>query len=48
VVSNCRQFYWESDCNYTTITARHFTGTVRHVMYARGMPEVLQQSKTFV
>jgi len=45
VISNRRQFYWEKDCDYTAIVARHFTKTVRHVMYARGMPELLQQSK---
>jgi hypothetical protein len=45
VISNCRQFYWEKDVDYTAIAARHFTGTVRHVMYKRGMPIVLSQSK---
>jgi len=45
VISNCRQFYWENDVDYTAIAARHFTGTVRHVMYKRGMPTVLHQSK---
>jgi hypothetical protein len=45
VISNRRQFYWEEDVDYSAITARHFTGTVRHVMYKYGLPEILQQSK---
>jgi hypothetical protein len=45
VVSNRRQFYWEKDVDYKAIAARHFTGTVRHVMYRYGMPAVLRQSK---
>jgi hypothetical protein len=48
VISNRRQFYWEKDVDYTTIVARHFTGTVRHVMYRYGMPEILRQSRYFV
>ena len=48
VISNCRQFYWEQDVDYKTIVARHFTGTVRHVMYRYGMPEILRQSRYFV
>jgi hypothetical protein len=44
VVSNRRQFYWETDVVYSSIAARHFTGTTRHVMYARGLPHLLQQS----
>jgi hypothetical protein len=45
VISTRRQFYWETDVDYKTIAARHFTGTVRHVMYGSGMPTVLRQSK---
>jgi hypothetical protein len=45
VISARRQFYWETDVDYKTIAARHFTGTVRHVMYGRGMPWVLSQSR---
>jgi len=45
VVSVCRQFYWERDVDYKTIAARHFTGPVRHVMYGRGMPWILRQSR---
>jgi hypothetical protein len=45
VISNRRQFYWEEDVDYSAITARHFTGTVRHVMYKYGLPVILQQSK---
>jgi hypothetical protein len=48
VISVCRQFYWERDVDYKTIAARHFTGPVRHVMYARGMPWVLRQSRQMV
>ena len=47
VVSTCRQFYWESDVDYSQVAARHFTGPVRHVMYHTGMPVVLQQSILF-
>jgi hypothetical protein len=45
VVSICRQFYWERDVDYKTIAARHFTGTVRHVMYRYGMPAILERSR---
>lgn len=45
VISICRQFYWEKDVDYQVIAARHFTGTVRHVLYKYGMPLILQQSK---
>lgn len=48
VISVCRQFYWEWDVDYKTIAARHFTGPVRHVMYGRGMPWVLRQSRQMV
>jgi hypothetical protein len=44
VISNQRQFYWEEDVDYKVIAARHFTGTVRHVLYKYGMPLLLQQS----
>jgi hypothetical protein len=44
VISARRQFYWEKDVDYCAIVARHFTGTVRHVMYKFGMPEILRQS----
>jgi hypothetical protein len=45
VVSNRRQFYWEEDVDYSSITARHFTGPVRHIMYRNGMPEIMPQHK---
>lgn len=45
VISPRRQFYWEKDIDYATIVARHFTGTVRHVMYRYGMPILLRQSR---
>jgi hypothetical protein len=48
VISVCRQFYWERDVDYGTIAARHFTGTVRHVMYGKGMPWILRQSRQMV
>lgn len=48
VISVCRQFYWEQDVDYKTIAARHFTRPVRHVMYGRGMPWVLRQSRQMV
>ena len=45
VISNRRQFYWEEDVDYSAIAARHFTGTVRHVLYKYGMPRILEQCK---
>jgi len=45
VISSRRQFYWEKDVDYSAIAARHFTGTVRHVMYRYGLPALLRQSK---
>jgi len=45
VISARRQFYWETDVDYGAIVARHFTGTVRHVMYRYGLPALLRQSK---
>ncbi|MGD0345839.1 MAG: hypothetical protein ABSA85_03730 [Terracidiphilus sp.] len=45
VISNQRQFHWEKDVEYGAIAARHFTGTVRHVLYKYGMPLILQQSR---
>jgi hypothetical protein len=48
VINNYRQFYWERDVDYKTVAARHFTGPVRHVMYGRGMPWVLRQSRRMV
>jgi hypothetical protein len=45
VVSNRRQFYWEQDVDYSTISARHFTGTVRHIMYAKGMRFIISDSR---
>jgi hypothetical protein len=44
VISARRQFYFEKDVDYRAIAARHFTGTVRHVMYRYGMPVLLNQS----
>ena len=45
VISARRQFYWEKDVDYEAIVARHFTGTVRHLMYRYGMPILLRQSR---
>jgi hypothetical protein len=47
VISSRRQFYFQKDVDYSAIVARHFTGTVRHVMYKTGVPLVLEQSKQF-
>jgi hypothetical protein len=33
-----RQFFFETDCDYRKIRARHFVGPVRHLMYKYGMP----------
>jgi hypothetical protein len=48
VISNRRQFYWEQDVDYKSIVARHFTGTVRHVMYRYGMPAILRGGKYLI
>lgn len=45
VISNRRQFYFQEDVDYRTIAARHFTGTVRHVMYRAGIPAILRQAR---
>ena len=45
VICDQRQFYTEPDVDYRTIAARHFTGTVRHVLYKYGMPFLLRQSR---
>jgi hypothetical protein len=45
VITTRRQFYFEEDVDYKTIAARHFTGTVRHLMYKFGMPVLLDQSR---
>jgi hypothetical protein len=45
VISARRQFYSETDVEYRDIVARHFTGTVRHLMYGYGMPAILEQSQ---
>lgn len=47
VISNRRQFYWEKDVDYEAIAARHFTGTVRHVLYKYGIPMILKQSQVY-
>ncbi len=47
VISNRRQFYWEEDVDYEAIAARHFTGTVRHVLYRYGMPTLLRQGSRY-
>jgi hypothetical protein len=47
VISARRQFYSEADVDYKKIVARHFTGTVRHLMYRYGIPEILRQSRCF-
>jgi hypothetical protein len=36
VISNYGQFYYETDLNPDLISARHFTGPVRHRMYGSG------------
>jgi hypothetical protein len=41
VVSLDRQFVFERDVDYRSITARHFTGPVRHVMYLKGIPHLM-------
>jgi hypothetical protein len=45
VVSNRRQFVGEADFDYRRIAVRHFTGTVRHVMYLKGLPFLLSRAR---
>jgi len=45
VISTRRQFYSETDVDYSAIAARHFTGPVRHVMYRFGMPAILRRAQ---
>lgn len=45
VISTRRQFYSETDADYSAIAARHFTGPVRHVMYKFGMPAILRRAQ---
>lgn len=41
-IVNCqRQFFFESDVNYTQIRLRHFVGPVRHLLRLRGIPAFL-------
>jgi hypothetical protein len=44
VVDTRRQFYWDPDVDYTSVVARHFVTPVRHVMYRKGIPNILRQS----
>jgi hypothetical protein len=45
VISTRRQFYSETDVDYSAIAARHFTGPVRHVMYKFGMTAILRRAQ---
>jgi hypothetical protein len=45
VVSAQRQFFWDQDVGYESIHARHFTGPVRHLMYSKGYPLLLNAGK---
>ena len=44
VVSPRRQFWWDKDVDYSSIHSRHFTGTVRHLMYSKGY-QVLRSTR---
>ena len=46
VVSTQRQFYHEADVKYEQITLRHFVSPVRHLMYLRGMPHLIESIRT--
>jgi hypothetical protein len=45
VVSLDRQFVFERDVEYQRVKVRHFTGPVRHVMYLKGIPWLLQHAR---
>jgi hypothetical protein len=47
VVSARRQFYGETDVDYGEIVARHFITPVRHLMYRKGIPLILEQTSEF-
>ena len=44
VVSAERQFWWQQDVNYNIVISRHFTGTVRHLLYMNGYPRIQKQA----
>jgi hypothetical protein len=45
VVSPQRQFWWEEDVDYGAIHTRHFTGTVRPLLYSRGYETLRSQAR---
>ena len=46
VVSNDGMFFWMKDeIDYRRIVARHFVGTVRHLLYRTGWPILLEESR---
>jgi hypothetical protein len=43
VVSNDGMFFWQRDrVDYTRITARHYVGNVRHLLYRKALPRLLE------
>jgi hypothetical protein len=46
VVSDKGMFFWIPDeIDYGRITARHFVGSVRHLLYRTGWPLLLEESR---
>jgi len=45
VVSNQRQFWWQEDVDYSRVHTRHFTGTTRHLLYAKGYTHLSKSSR---
>jgi hypothetical protein len=43
VASIRRQFFLERDCDYCHIKVHHLIGTIRHVMYIKGLPLLLSR-----
>lgn len=46
VVSSHGMFFWHRDISYDGVIARHFVGTVRHLMYATGYRLLRHQAET--
>jgi hypothetical protein len=46
VVSTQRQFDHVANVKYEQITLRHFVGPVKHLMYLRGMPHLIESMRT--
>ncbi|MFH1497046.1 MAG: hypothetical protein ABII82_04390 [Verrucomicrobiota bacterium] len=44
VISNQGMYFWQTDAPFEGMTARHYTGNVRHLLYSRAYPRLLKSS----